>query len=233
MEVPGWKRVLDLVLLLLVLPIAGPVFLAAAAWVSLVSNGPILFIQERVGRGGRRFNCYKLRTMHTGCSTATHQQHLMQILGSDRPMNKLDNADARLLPGAKVLRALGIDELPQLINVYRGEMSVIGPRPCIPYEAEQFQPSQRERFAGLPGLTGLWQVRGKNRTTFLEMIRLDIEYVRTQSLWLDLRILAATPKALLVQLAYAVWNRAQPARRRSSQNGPVPITAADGSGVAG
>ncbi|MBX3744420.1 MAG: sugar transferase [Verrucomicrobiae bacterium] len=231
--VPTWKRVLDVFLLLMVLPVVGPVFLLAAAWVSLVSHGPLLFVQERVGRGGRRFKCFKLRTMQPDCSTASHQQHLKQILASDKPMQKLDTVDPRLLPGAKILRALGIDELPQLYNVFRGEMSVVGPRPCIPYEAQQFQPWQRERFAGLPGMTGLWQVRGKNRTTFLEMIRLDIEYVRTQSLWLDLRILVATPKALMLQLVYALWNRAQTGRQRLSRSQPVPIATADGSGVVG
>lgn len=231
---PVWKRSLDLLLLLLVLPIAGPVFLMAATWVSLVSHGPLLFVQERVGRGGRRFKCFKLRTMHTGCSTSSHQQHLQQILHSgDKPMQKLDNADPRLLLGAKILRALGIDELPQLFNVLKGDMSVIGPRPCIPYEAQQFQPWQRERFAGLPGMTGLWQVRGKNRTTFLEMIRLDIQYVRSQSLWLDLRILAATPKALLLQLVYATWNRTRSRRGRLSPDGSVPIPTPNGSGVVG
>lgn len=116
-------------------------------------------------------------------------------------MQKLDTHDPRLIPGARLLRALGIDELPQLINVVRGEMSVVGPRPCIPYEAEQYQAWQRGRFAALPGMTGLWQVRGKNRTTFTRMIELDIEYAKTQSLGLDLMILLATPKAIFDQLA--------------------------------
>lgn len=231
-SVPAWKTIFDLFLVTLALPIALPLFLIAAAWISLVSPGSLFFVQDRVGLGGRRFKCYKLRTMHAGCNTTSHQQHLQQLLAEDKPMQKLDAADSRLVPGAKFLRALGIDELPQLMNVVRGEMSVIGPRPCIPYEAEKYQDWQRERFAGLPGLTGLWQVRGKNRTTFAEMIRLDIEYVRTQSLWLDIRILLATPKAVLLQFVHACWNRVTPARRLSS-TGPVPIATTDGSGVVG
>jgi lipopolysaccharide/colanic/teichoic acid biosynthesis glycosyltransferase len=231
--VPFWKVVLDLVLLTLVLPIVVPVMLVAAAWISMVSPGSVFFIQDRVGRGGRLFRCYKLRTMHAGCPSTAHERHLQQLLQDDRPMNKLDTADSRLIPGARVLRALGVDELPQLINVLRGEMSIIGPRPCIPYEAQKYQPWQRERFAGLPGMTGLWQVRGKNGTTFQEMIRLDIEYVRSHTLWLDLCILLATPKAILLQVANACWSRVTPAQRRLSPTGPVPIATTDGSGVVG
>ncbi len=233
LPIPAYKRPLDLLIVLLVLPIALPVLMLAAAWVSLVSSGSVWFVQERVGRGGKRFRCYKLRTMRAGCTTDTHERHLQQLLRADKPMHKLDTSDTRLIPGARILRALGIDELPQLLNVVRGEMSIVGPRPCIPYEAQQYLPWQRERFAGLPGMTGLWQVRGKNRTTFLEMIHLDIQYVHGQSLWFDLRILLATPKALLAQLAYAVWNRTNPARRRSSPAAAVPIPSADGSRVAG
>jgi lipopolysaccharide/colanic/teichoic acid biosynthesis glycosyltransferase len=231
--IPAWKRPLDLILVFLVLPIAAPLLLLAAAWVSLVSAGNVLFLQERVGRGGRRFACYKLRTMRVNCGSAEHERHLQQLLRADKPMLKLDTRDPRLIPGARILRALGIDELPQLLNVIRGEMSIVGPRPCIPYEADQYQPWQRERFAGLPGMTGLWQVRGKNRTTFLEMIHLDIEYVRSQSLWMDTRILLATPKALVVQLGYAIKNRTNSARRRSSAGRTVPIPSTDSSGAVG
>lgn len=228
-----WKRSFDLLLLLVLLPIAGPLLVLAAAWVCCVSKGGPLFVQERVGHGGRRFRCFKLRTMHLGCASKAHERHLEELLRSDKPMKKLDLTDSRLIPGARVLRALGIDELPQLLNVLRGEMSIVGPRPCIPYEAEQYQTWQRERFSGLPGMTGLWQVRGKNRTTFLQMVHLDIEYVRHQSVWLDIQILLATPKALFIQLAYTVWNRTNSVRRRSSPTTPVPIPTTDGSGVIG
>jgi lipopolysaccharide/colanic/teichoic acid biosynthesis glycosyltransferase len=229
-----WKRGLDLGLMVLVLPIAGPILALAALWVAMVSRGRVLFVQPRVGQGGRTFNCYKLRTMRDGCTVSSHQQHLQQLLKEDRPMQKLDTHDPRLIPGARLMRALGIDELPQLINVIRGEMSVVGPRPCIPYEAEQYQAWQRERFATLPGMTGLWQVRGKNRTTFSRMIELDIEYARTQSLGLDLLILLATPKAIIDQLVNVLARKAKPSKDSSLSGGePVPMTTAGGSSVVG
>jgi lipopolysaccharide/colanic/teichoic acid biosynthesis glycosyltransferase len=108
--------------------------------------------------------------------------------------------DSRIIPLGKVIRAAGLDELPQLLNVLNCEMSLVGPRPCLPYEAEQYLPWQRERFNAAPGLTGLWQVNGKNRTTFTRMMELDIEYTRKKSLWLDLKIIVLTVPALLVQL---------------------------------
>ena len=116
-------------------------------------------------------------------------------------MTKLDaNGDSRIIPFGKFLRASGLDELPQLINVLRGEMSLVGPRPCVAYEAEKYLPWQRERFNAAPGLTGLWQVSGKNRTTFTRMMELDIEYTRRKNLWLDLKIIFMTVPALLVQM---------------------------------
>jgi lipopolysaccharide/colanic/teichoic acid biosynthesis glycosyltransferase len=115
-------------------------------------------------------------------------------------MTKLDARDSRLIHGGRLLRALGLDELPQLLNVLRGEMSLVGPRPCLEYEYEQFSQRHRERFETLPGLTGLWQVSGKNRTTFEQMMNLDIRYVREKSLWLDLKILAKTIPAILIQV---------------------------------
>ncbi len=220
-------------MLVAVAPVAVPLLAAAALWVMLVSKGRVLFVQERVGAGGRRFNCFKLRTMHQGCATATHEKHLQSLLKEDRPMLKLDHGDPRLIAGARLLRALGIDELPQLINVARGDMSVVGPRPCIPYEAEQYEVWQRERFSVLPGLTGLWQVKGKNRTTFLQMVSLDIEYARKQSLGLDLQILFSTPKAIFQQLVFAIRAKSGKTRRRLSSNGTVPMATAGESGVVG
>jgi len=122
------------------------------------------------------------------------------LMGTEAPMTKLDaRKDPRLIPLGALLRATGLDELPQLINVVRGEMSIVGPRPCIPYEYELYQPWQRRRFDAVPGLTGLWQVSGKNRTTFNEMIRLDIEYSERLSFWLDLQIILRTLPALWQQ----------------------------------
>jgi len=161
------------------------------------SAGPVLFRQERVGYRGRRFTCYKFRTMEVNADIEAHRRHAEHLIRSQEPMVKLDTCrDPRLVPLGALLRAGGLDELPQLINVLCGEMSLVGPRPCIPYEYEKYNNWHRRRFDAVPGLTGLWQVSGKNRTTFEEMIHLDIEYAECRSLWLDLKILLRTVPAL-------------------------------------
>jgi exopolysaccharide production protein ExoY len=133
--------------------------------------------------------------------TATHQGHLHQLMSSNAPMMKMDSrGDARIIPFGLFLRASGLDELPQLLNVLRGEMSLVGPRPCLPYEYDNFLPWQKERFETVPGLTGLWQVSGKNRTTFVEMIQLDIKYARSKTLGWDLKIILLTIPALIIQM---------------------------------
>ncbi|HEY1791189.1 MAG TPA: sugar transferase [Verrucomicrobiae bacterium] len=198
---PGWKRALDIGLILLALPLLIPLVLATSAIIRLVSNGPILFKQERVGRGGGKFLCFKFRTMFTNANSNSHEGHLRHLIESDTPMTKLDTGgDKRIIPFGVFLRATGLDELPQLINVLLGDMSIVGPRPCLPYEFKYYQPAEYERFSVVPGLTGLWQVSGKNRTTFKEMVRLDIEYSRRRSLALDLGIIFKTVPALLAQV---------------------------------
>ena len=145
--------------------------------------------------------CFKFRTMHVGSDSRTHQQHCDQLIRSNAPMVKMDaRGDSRLIPGGRLIRASGLDELPQIINVFRGEMSLVGPRPCTPYEFEQYLPWQRARFNVMPGLTGLWQVSGKNQTTFEEMICLDLDYAERKSFLLDLRIMVRTVPTLLLQL---------------------------------
>jgi lipopolysaccharide/colanic/teichoic acid biosynthesis glycosyltransferase len=169
---------------------------------SVASPGPVFFRQERVGYRGRRFMLYKFRTMHVSADVSTHQAHFAELVKGNAPMLKLDSrGDSRLIPGGWLFRASGLDELPQIINVLRGEMSLVGPRPCIPYEYIQYTPPQRQRFGTAPGLTGLWQVSGKNRTTFEEMIRLDVEYVARRSLLLDVRIILLTVPALVRQIS--------------------------------
>jgi hypothetical protein len=146
--------------------------------------------------------------MHCGAETVTHQGHLQDLMNSDTPMTKMDaKGDSRIIPFGKILRASGLDELPQLINILKGEMSLVGPRPCLPYEAEKYLPWQLERFNAAPGLTGLWQVSGKNRTTFTKMIQLDIEYSKTKSLWLDIKIIFMTIPALLIQIKETRFQR--------------------------
>jgi lipopolysaccharide/colanic/teichoic acid biosynthesis glycosyltransferase len=198
---PTWKRALDIACCLAALPFLAMATLFAAAVIKTVAPGPIFFRQERVGYQGRRFKLYKFRTMHVNASTSTHQSHFQQLVASNGPMQKLDTrGDSRLIPGGWMLRASGLDELPQIINVLRGEMSIVGPRPCIPYEFEQYSSWQRQRLNSAPGLTGLWQVSGKNRTTFDEMIRLDIRYSERKSLALDLMIIFRTIPALCTQI---------------------------------
>ena len=199
--VPRWKRVLDVACIFVTLPILVPMALLVAVVVKLASTGPVLFGQKRIGFAGRPFICFKFRTMAVGTDTAVHQGYLSRLIGSDLPMVKLDlQGDQRLIPFGLLLRASGLDELPQVINVLRGEMSLVGPRPCLPFEYERYVPWQRERFNTLPGLTGLWQVSGKNKTTFDEMVHLDIHYARTKSLWSDLKIMLMTFPVLIFQI---------------------------------
>jgi lipopolysaccharide/colanic/teichoic acid biosynthesis glycosyltransferase len=283
------------------MPVLLPLMALIALAVRLTSSGPILFTQERIGLRRKPFVCFKFRTMKTAADTAVHRQHIDQLISSNRPMIKLDNrGDKRLTPIGPILRATGLDELPQLLNVIRGDMSLVGPRPCMPYEYTQYcqshqdrikkrnnftpnselqapsselqalsaalhapndrlpetgdrrpetghrlpatssqplnasTPQQliattiqqtaapssalsaltsaacecfgrdgfcyKERWDTLPGLTGYWQVSGKNRTTFDEMMRLDVFYARNQSLWLDLKIIFMTIPALVTQV---------------------------------
>jgi lipopolysaccharide/colanic/teichoic acid biosynthesis glycosyltransferase len=200
--VPCWKRALDLSLLALLLPglllVAGFVALV----VKLGSPGPVLFRQRRVGYRGREFVCLKFRTMLVNAETESHRRHTQELIKSQGRMVKLDERkDPRLVPLGSLLRASGLDELPQLLNVLRGEMSLVGPRPCIPYECEAYQPWHWQRFDAVPGLTGLWQVSGKNRTTFDEMVAFDIEYSKSLTLSMDLKIIINTLPALWRQYA--------------------------------
>ena len=211
----GWKRTLDIVVILLALPLLVPLVMVVAALIRIVSAGPVLFKQERVGYLGRRFMCFKFRTMFVGADAVVHQGYLRHLMDSNTPMTKMDSeGDPRIIPFGLLLRSSGLDELPQLINVLRGEMSLVGPRPCLPYEYEKYLPWQKERFASVPGLTGLWQVSGKNQTTFVEMIQLDIRYAREKTLWFDMIILLRTVPALISQ----VWETRRPAKILS---GPV------------
>jgi lipopolysaccharide/colanic/teichoic acid biosynthesis glycosyltransferase len=199
-----WKHTLDALLILLALPFLIPLALLVALLIRGGSRGPVLFRQERVGYQGRRFMCFKFRTMFVDADTGTHQGHLHQLMNSDAPMMKMDSqGDPRIIPFGLLLRASGLDELPQLINVLRGEMSLVGPRPCLPYEYDQYLPWQKERFGTVPGLTGLWQVSGKNKTTFMEMIQFDIKYAKNKTLWWDLKIILMTIPALVIQMLEA------------------------------
>jgi lipopolysaccharide/colanic/teichoic acid biosynthesis glycosyltransferase len=217
---PAWKRGLDIGCALAALPVFIFCTLLMALMIRARSPGPIFFRQERVGYRGRRFKLYKFRTMHVSADDSEHQKHFAQLVQSKVAMGKLDGrGDRRLIPGGRWLRASGLDELPQIINVLRGEMSIVGPRPCIPYELAQYSFAQRERFAATPGLTGLWQVSGKNRTTFDEMVQLDIRYARSRSLWLDSKIILRTVPALVHQVIEA--------RRKKTGEAALAVAAGD------
>ena len=208
---PACNRALDLFCCLLALPVLVLWTLLMAMVTSVVSPGPVFFRQERVGFRGRRFKIFKFRTMRVGTDTTVHQNHTRHLIESNATMTKLDDLhDTRLIPGGWLLRASGMDELPQIINVLCGDMSLVGPRPCIPSEFNLYLPWQQERVNAVPGLTGLWQVSGKNRTTFDEMIRLDIHYARHVSLWLNLKIIFLTPWSMAVQFSDARLNRKSP-----------------------
>lgn len=202
--IPCWKRTLDLTLILISLPLWLPLMILVMLLIKITSAGPIFYRQERVGFHRRRFFIWKFRSMQVSAETRTHQQHLQRLMEAGCPMTKLDSSgDPRLIPWGRILRASGLDELPQIFNVIRGDMSLVGPRPCLPYEFERYDAGQQERVNAPPGLTGYWQVNGKNKTTFNEMVAMDIFYANHMSIWLDLTIMVKTVPAILSQMLEA------------------------------
>jgi exopolysaccharide production protein ExoY len=200
-SVPGWKSALDITCILLTLPIWLPLMILLMMVTRLASPGPVFYRQKRVGLGGRHFSIWKFRTMKVSAETQTHEHYFHELMRVNRPMTKLDTyGDPRLAPFGRFLRASGLDELPQIFNVLCGEMSLVGPRPCTPNEFAHYEPWQRERVNALPGLTGYWQVNGKNKTTFNEMIVMDLFYSKNLSILLDLKIILKTCTVIAGQL---------------------------------
>jgi lipopolysaccharide/colanic/teichoic acid biosynthesis glycosyltransferase len=198
------KRSLDLACSLILLTILAPVFAAIAALVWLGSPGPVLFRQTRVGRYGVPFTMLKFRTMHVDADHSIHELYISEFIARNRPAAngrtgetfKIEN-DPRVTRVGRLLRKASLDEIPQLWNVLRGEMSLVGPRPPLEYEVERYKPWHLRRILDTkPGMTGLWQVTGRSRTTFDEMVRLDLRYARSHSLATDLKILLATVEAV-------------------------------------
>jgi len=188
------KRGLDLLVGCLLLALALPVLALAALAIKATSPGPVLFRQLRCGLNGRRFLVLKLRTMYADAEKRKRElQHLNEVSG---PVFKIRN-DPRITPVGRFLRRFSIDELPQLWNVIRGEMSLVGPRPPIPAEVAQYETFERRRLSMRPGLTCLWQVNGRSEIEFDEWVRLDLQYIDDWSLTQDLRILAQTVPAVL------------------------------------
>jgi lipopolysaccharide/colanic/teichoic acid biosynthesis glycosyltransferase len=201
-QIPLWKRAIDIAGSVLALILLSPLLLAVPILIKIVSPGPVLFRQDRVGYRGKVFTIWKFRTMHVNADTTPHRDYVQGLINNEKIMTKLDNGkDHRIIPFGNLLRATGIDELPQLVNVFLGDMSLVGPRPCLSYEAQEFSPWQMRRFDAVPGLTGLWQVSGKNRTTFKEMMRLDIGYAKKRAFRLDMIIFLKTIPAIVRQVA--------------------------------
>jgi exopolysaccharide biosynthesis polyprenyl glycosylphosphotransferase len=197
------KRVMDVAVSIVMLILCAPLFLAIALAIKLTSKGPVLFKQERVGQQGLRFAFLKFRSMKCGSNPRIHREYVQRFIAGEVAPSHTQKAvykiqdDPRVTGIGKFLRKTSLDELPQLINVLKGEMSLVGPRPPIPYEVEAYQAWHRRRMLIKPGITGLWQVNGRSRTTFDDMVRLDLRYARTWSPWLDFKILLRTPRAIL------------------------------------
>ncbi|MEM7333414.1 MAG: sugar transferase [Chloroflexota bacterium] len=215
-----WKRVIDLCIVIPSLIFLGPLMLALAIMIRMDSDGPAIFVQERVGakriyKNGRwvwqtvTFPIYKYRTMRVNAGSKLHREYIAAYIeGDEEKMAKIRGEqnktfkmtkDPRVTKVGKVLRKLSLDELPQLFNVLRGEMSIVGPRPPIPYEVELYKSSQMARLAATPGMTGWWQVSGRAATSFQEMVDLDVEYIHKSSVWMDMKIIFLTVPAAINQ----------------------------------
>jgi lipopolysaccharide/colanic/teichoic acid biosynthesis glycosyltransferase len=201
------KRGMDISGSLLALLFAGPIFVLVALAVRLTSKGPVFFRQQRVGRYGVPFSLLKFRSMYCGNNNQIHKQYVAQLISgtadkhpshaSREGVYKL-TSDPRITPVGAFLRRSSLDELPQFINVLKGEMSLVGPRPPLDYELERYDLWHRRRLMeAAPGITGIWQINGRNRVPFDEMVRMDLVYARSWSPWLDLKILLRTPRAVL------------------------------------
>lgn len=201
------KRLIDVAASLTGLFLLSPVFAIIAALIKLTSEGPIFFRQTRVGQYGEKFTFYKFRSMYSSNDSTIHREYVKGFIsgkargkshkGSPAPIYKIAD-DPRVTPVGKYLRRMSLDEFPQLFNVLKGDMSLVGPRPPLPYECALYDLWHRRRvLEARPGITGLWQVTGRSRTHFDDMVRLDLRYARTWSLWLDIKILLKTPGAVV------------------------------------
>jgi exopolysaccharide biosynthesis polyprenyl glycosylphosphotransferase len=200
------KRLIDIASSLFALILFAPLYLAIAAAVKLTSKGPVLFRQVRLGQYGKRFTFLKFRSMYVDNDHSIHEEYVKSFIagaggaehanGTQPKVYKL-TADPRITPVGRFLRKTSLDELPQFLNVLKGDMSVVGPRPPVTYEFERYDRWHKQRLLAVkPGITGLWQVDGRSRVKFDEMVRLDIRYARSWSLWLDIKILLQTPRAV-------------------------------------
>ena len=206
-QLPWWKRVIDVAGALLGLALTSPILIPVAVFIKMVSPGPVFFKQERIGYLGKRFTMWKFRSMDVNNDTKAHEEYLKQLIhgaAEDKPMLKQEDSPS-IIPFGRILRATCVDELPQLVNVLLGHMSLVGPRPPIAYEAAEYLRWHTDRFNTVPGMTGLWQVSGKNSLTFKEMVRLDIRYARNMSFLQDMRILLKTFPVVVSLAREKMW----------------------------
>jgi exopolysaccharide biosynthesis polyprenyl glycosylphosphotransferase len=203
------KRCIDVIGSIAALIICSPCFVIIPLLIKLSSNGPVFFRQERLGLHGKSFTFLKFRSMHVNNDNTIHKEYVKKLItgenesndgsgsGQQRCCYKLRN-DPRITPFGRIIRKTSFDELPQFLNVLKGDMSLVGPRPAIPYELENYDIWHRRRLLEVkPGITGMWQVHGRSSTTFDEMVRLDLTYIRNRSMWLDIKILLRTPMAVV------------------------------------
>lgn len=216
------KRALDIIISSIILFFSFPWLLLIAVLIKLDSPGPIIYRHNRVGKNGRPFVMYKFRTMTAGGDDSSYMAYLRELIesakndpNSARPYTKMKD-DPRVTRVGKILRTLYLDELPQMVNVLKGELSLVGPRPHVQFEVDHYTPEQRRRLTVKPGVTGLWQVKGKGDCTFDELLAYDLEYIDNWSLRLDIQIILKT-LAIMLRGGEAFWSRA--AKRIPRRNG--------------
>jgi exopolysaccharide biosynthesis polyprenyl glycosylphosphotransferase len=201
------KRGVDILGAIVGLILFSPIVLITALSIKVTSPGPIIFKQNRFGKKGTRFPFYKFRSMYSNVDDQTHREYITNLIKGDlekinqgdgeEPLYKM-KSDPRITPVGKIIRKTSFDELPQFFNVLKGEMSLVGPRPPLPYEVEKYEPWHLRRILEVkPGITGLWQVDGRSKTSFEGMVRMDLRYVQNWSLWLDIKILLKTVRAVI------------------------------------
>ncbi len=199
------KRILDVIFTLLMLPLLSVVMAIIALLIWLDSDGPVFFRQKRVGQNGVEFECLKFRSMHTNTDDSTHRHAIEQYMNGKALNGEAKNDmmfklcdDPRVTRVGRVIRKMSLDELPQFFNVLQGEMTLVGPRPPLPYEVELYSARHMLRLCGKPGLTGPWQVYGRSRVPFGDMVEMDIAYLQQQSIWLDLKLIFLTIPVMML-----------------------------------
>ena len=197
------KPILDYFIAIILLILTSPLFLIFAIGIKLYSPGPVFYYQKRIGKDGKPFRMIKFRSMRVNADTTVHKEYVQALIKQNtRPRDlgkenlKLE-ADPRITGLGKILRSFGLDELPQLINVLKGEMSIVGPRPSLDYELEVYEDWHKNRLAVLPGITGVWQVTAHNAVSFNEMVQIDLDYIQKANIWLDLKVMLLTPIEML------------------------------------